>query len=430
MTHLRFAALAAIVFMTPRFASAQSAPAPLLTPPRVATAAASPSTLVAMYEDIEIFSHILNRTLNLQRNSPAANTFYYNTTPGFGATTPNNMLGTMPGMPGGTMGLSMGMAPASTVWSTVAASYTPAEGAYLKNYGVVYMLVLPAPSRDPRPETAKVEPKAMSDWDRQRKVLRGEKVEAEAKDPAKKEATVTDRILKALAENGQHFSQLGPQEIVTVVVTFHDEHPTPRGRSSNTAPPVGTRTGSSAAPSGPGGAGAGPGTSAATGSPSGTGGTSSDAVRSSAVNALGELVNTAQSANDYELLGDLHLKQNRIDEAIAAYKKAVEQKGDSQHLADAYMKLAQAHMKAQQLKEAEAAYQQALTRARSFLEKADATGITSPSPLPSKLIITATKERLDQVGKGTMSFEEFKKAISIDYLSFSPEKKADAKAKP
>ena len=38
--------------------------------------------------------------------------------------------------------------------------------------------------------------------------------------------------------------------------------------------------------------------------------------------------------------------------------------------------------------------------------------------LPAKLIISASKEQLNQVGSGKLSFEEFKKAASVQYLTF------------
>ena len=39
--------------------------------------------------------------------------------------------------------------------------------------------------------------------------------------------------------------------------------------------------------------------------------------------------------------------------------------------------------------------------------------------LPNKLIISASKRLLDQVGTGKISFEEFKKSVSVQYLDFS-----------
>jgi hypothetical protein len=44
--------------------------------------------------------------------------------------------------------------------------------------------------------------------------------------------------------------------------------------------------------------------------------------------------------------------------------------------------------------------------------------------LPGKLILTVSKKNLNQVGTGKMSFEDFKKAASVEFLSFGPEAKA------
>ena len=55
--------------------------------------------------------------------------------------------------------------------------------------------------------------------------------------------------------------------------------------------------------------------------------------------------------------------------------------------------------------------------------KAEASGPAQSAPLPSKLIISAPKKLLDDVASGKMSFEEFKKAVSVEYLTFPPQKK-------
>jgi hypothetical protein len=42
-----------------------------------------------------------------------------------------------------------------------------------------------------------------------------------------------------------------------------------------------------------------------------------------------------------------------------------------------------------------------------------------PSPLPSKLIISAKKRILDQAGTQKISFDDFKKAATVEFLSFA-----------
>jgi len=39
--------------------------------------------------------------------------------------------------------------------------------------------------------------------------------------------------------------------------------------------------------------------------------------------------------------------------------------------------------------------------------------------LPAKLLISASKKQLEQAGAGKLSFEEFKKGVTVDELNFS-----------
>src|SRR5207253_823874 len=50
------------------------------------------------------------------------------------------------------------------------------------------------------------------------------------------------------------------------------------------------------------------------------------------------------SARDYELLGDLHLKQGRFEDAVKAFQKAIDQKPDAKQMAAIYRKLAQVYL--------------------------------------------------------------------------------------
>src|SRR5262249_13578352 len=97
--------------------------------------------------------------------------------------------------------------------------YPAAEGVYLKGHGVVFTLTLP-PQKDLKPTDSAPAEKTLTEWERVRKELRGEKVEGAGGDKKPKEPTIADIVIKLLADNGTHFSQLAPDETVTVVVTF------------------------------------------------------------------------------------------------------------------------------------------------------------------------------------------------------------------
>ena len=99
------------------------------------------------------------------------------------------------------------------------ASPTVAEGVYLPGRGVVFTATLPTPPENPLAPSAKPDDKPMSDWERERQELRGEKAEkptmAEVKPPS-----LSETILQLLADNGKHFTKVAPDEQVTVAVVF------------------------------------------------------------------------------------------------------------------------------------------------------------------------------------------------------------------
>ena len=136
------------------------------------------------------------------------------------------------------------------------------------------------------------------------------------------------------------------------------------------------------------------------------------------------------SPEDYELLGDLHLKQGQGLEALRAYQQALAKSPDAQHAAAMYLKLAQLYLTVQK-DEAEA--RQAMEHARELLAQAapaaeKLASKPTPSaelaqPLPSRLIISAPKRLLDQVSAGKMTLEDFKKKATVERLSFGAPQK-------
>src|SRR5262249_52431957 len=138
-------------------------------------------------------------------------------------------------------------------------------------------------------------------------------------------------------------------------------------------------------------------------------------------------------AQNHALLGDLHMKQTRYKDAAAAYQKALDaykKKGDqprasasqalrSQLIAvDLYNKLAQANLGSGDEDSALKALQQLADYARKgetvardawdqqhTKNLAQQTARAAPAiALPTKLIISAPKKLLDQVGAGRISF--------------------------
>ena len=255
------------------------------------------------------------------------------------------------------------------------------EGVYLKGQGVIYTLTLPPPPKS-KADAAKPAPKPVSDWDRVRRELRHEKPEAEGKERPRKEPTLSETILQVLAENGHHFGQLGENESLTVVVTFRGVEQA-QAKAANTPAPEKDPT-AQAAPA-----------ASSTGNP----------------------------GQDYELLGDLHLKQGKTAEAERAYLKALGQSKNSPRAMVLWGKIAQTLLHEGKVEEA----QQMLEQARDEMKKEQATRgqpaqprEAAPAPLPAKLIITAPKKLLEQAAGGRMSLEQFRQGTTVEYLNFSP----------
>jgi tetratricopeptide (TPR) repeat protein len=248
------------------------------------------------------------------------------------------------------------------------------EGVYLKGQGVVYTVTLSSLQPAGKVETAK----PVSEWESVRRQLHDEKEEPK-KTEANNPPSLSEVLMKVLAENGHHFSQLSENESLTFVITVHD-----------TAP--------SAPKSGEGSANAKPQTPAAE---------EKDASVSSKV-------------RDLELLGDLHTKQEHYGMARDAFREALELKPGRKKRVTLSRKLAQAYLKLDKIEEARAALDQALSLAKEEPDaKAKSAPAASPAvPLPVKLIISAPKKLLDQVKEGKMSFEEFRRQASVETLKF------------
>jgi tetratricopeptide (TPR) repeat protein len=135
------------------------------------------------------------------------------------------------------------------------------------------------------------------------------------------------------------------------------------------------------------------------------------------------------SLRDFELLGDMHLRQGKAREAIKTYQDALSLNMEPKQAAAIYRKIAQADLAL----EDDAGAKKALEMAQQFLKhQAQAaegnapkqqTGGSAPkpqaAPLVSKLIISAPKRLLDQVAAGKMAFHDFEKQVAAEYIGFS-----------
>jgi hypothetical protein len=412
-----------------------------------------------MYEDIEIMGRILDRALQLPRHSTrmvAVNypPIYATLNGGFGNLGgglggfqggnglggglggPSNNLGALggQGMPvdpsGGGLGLGglglgglgggLGGFQGGQLVPVSFPAFPKSQGTYVKDHGVVFTIVLPPPQHDPKPTSVPSLAKPPTEWERVRQQLRGEKSDSSSPKPKAKEPSVADLVLEALAKNGHHLS-LGDKESLTVSIVFRPEEEVnpleaaagqgvgmnyvkrvlglPESDSVST---VTTMTDQSV--------------STPDKQPS------ADDKKPASGATPGDATDKGSSPRDYELLGDLHLKQGQSKDALKAYQKAVEKNADAQHAAAMYLKIAQLYLTAEN-NEAEA--RKAMDRARELLAKAGASKKETPkpkraeSPLPSRLIITVSKELLDRAGTGRISLEEFKKAATVEYLPFA-----------
>lgn len=342
-------------------------------------------------------------------------------------------------------------------------SIVPAvEGVYLRGQGVVYTVTLPAHERvllDPHSnqylsaafcttchvdafklpaEKAPSPDKLPSLWEQTRREVKGQPKESPkqpAADAKKLEVcgpgTIGEAVLRLLADNGKNLALTG-KESVTVVITFRPAAGDStlskyyRAVSSNMG-----NEGSSDAKVDP----------TFTGRVSDTGvvrpAAGEPAVEPAGNDKREPRTNLADSwKQSYESLGDLHMRQKHYAEAIEAFKRALDQKPEQKTQEVIRGKLLDA-LKAQldivdaalaQSQETQELRKKLLDSAAAYLKGLEAefnqesAKQAKKSSLPAKLIISAPKELLDQIGQGKVSFEDFKKGASVEYLTFGAAK--------
>jgi tetratricopeptide (TPR) repeat protein len=147
----------------------------------------------------------------------------------------------------------------------------------------------------------------------------------------------------------------------------------------------------------------------------------------------------ATTSVDYELIGDLQLRQGRVQEAVAAYQRALELKPDDNRLRTVQQKIGQAYLRLSQgggggggVSEEQAvdnairylrerlgndasrntelaAIIDALSRAKAGVAPA------AEHAVPMQLVIAARRETLDQVGSGKITLEEFRRRVTVQH---------------
>jgi hypothetical protein len=388
----------------------------------------------AMYEDIEIMRRLLDDKLQtpiVAAQGPALSNPFDPLGSMSGMSSPvgsggmGSPMGSTGGMPS-MMGRGMGPSPVAFDFGTtkpVGVHPGSFEGVYLQGQGVLFTATMPPPAPS-EVETTKPASKPLSDWERTRKQLRGEKIEPTDQERAKKKPTLTENVLKILAENGQHFGHLADQESLTVVITFRPL----AGREPRTSLLQNFELENKDGTKQLGLFGYGVAQISGQGSQSSS--QSRPAQRpSQAQGGQGAPGGSTgpSSARDYELLGDLHLKQKVLAEAIQAYQKAAEVEPDPQHAAALYLKIAGLLYMSGEQHEAQA--RQAMDRASAFLKRQDKSDTRAANPgapliSPPKLIISASRDLLNRAGTGKISFDEFKKAATVQTLTFTPATKS------
>jgi hypothetical protein len=359
-------------------------------------AAPAAATTTGLYEEVEILRRLLNRELDSAYGLPAHGM--------------NQALFAQTGNAGQRV-------------VTDGHQQMAAEGVYVKGCGVVYSATLAPPSRPLLPQAVPAVVAPPTAWDQARAELRGEKRRPPEENAAARQASLTESILRLLAENGRHFRHLADNESITVALTFRRgvacTHCHAANWASTAASPYKHPNVLSAA-------------------------------SASQPNAPVPVETTGRNdpepyANEI-LTGDLHVRQRRLDAAVQAYTGALHtlsqalNREKERHgvmevktlLASVEVanKLAQVHTALGRNEEAMKFLEVARKSAQWAEERAGQgkPGTGAGVPLPSRLVVTVPKKVLE--GAGKMTFEDFRKAASVEYLTFRAADKPDQKAKP
>jgi hypothetical protein len=412
--------------------------------PKSATAV----NLTRMYEDIEIMRRLLHRALPSPATGSSSKPFPLATF---------NLNGTNSPAAGqqdvwGTYWSAEALAPQTR--NTRADSPNPhddvaggPEGTYLYGFGVLFSMTMPLHFQEPVATPAKPEPAPLSPWDETQRELRGEKLDPADKKRAAKQASVADVVLRILADNGHHFSQLSADEQIVVSITLRPMqacdlcHKVGPGFGGMGSGPPGHAFGSVDMDKQKGG-GTVTDVLKALGNPAG------GAPPQKAADAGKEIEGLETQAQNFVRLGDIRLTQGRLSEGIEAYRKgadiyreilATNRKSGSKDLFDAAaasktsdrtsqaaaaasVKLAQAYLLVGNGDQAAAALQEFTGGKKIGIDRVKSGSGTTSMRLPGKLLISASKRLMDQVEAGSVNFNGFRKAATVVYLTFPIDK--------
>jgi hypothetical protein len=318
-----------------------------------------------------------------------------------------------------------------------------AQGVYLKGQGIVYTATVPTHFQKAVGGADSPATKQLTEWERVRRELRGEKVESE-KDKPRDDTSIADAVLRVLADNGKNLGRLPEGENVTVALTLVQTQACVNchraadpgalrhtlGSAGGGAAPPGSSGPGSAGPSAGGGAPAGgPGIGSGGGRPPGTGGgpPSGPGVGAGA-GASPDGAGERAEFRKHALMGDLAMKQQDYNQAVEAYRKAIAGYRPQTSDSAARLELIEVATKMARSLIAQGKTQEAENIVKSIIKMTDQLATTQQGdkpaqdkpamPLPGKLIITVPKKVLDQAGTGKMSFDEFRKAATVDHFTF------------
>ena len=303
------------------------------------------------------------------------------------------------------------------------------EGNYLRGHGVAYTTSIPAailvgletPTKsigllsgcakchEPTAVRKRVElgtelaPKPLSDWDRTRQEVQGKKevdrlflrLKIQAQDICAP-GTLTEAILKVLAENGHNFKQLAANENISVAITIS-----------------GTLTG----PYLP-------------------------LIKVNTAHYFPIPGDPLAEIKDIIGVGDLHARQNKHAEAAKSYADAIKRleakplilkseaiaetanklMEEAIHLLrQAYMKQAQALIGQNKVVEARAALDGATTATVKVSAKPEPKASVSAQPksTPAKLLITVSKKSMEELHAGKIDMDQFRKLAEVQTVNLN-----------
>lgn len=411
-----------------------------------------------IYEDIEIYRRLLGKALLSHVHGPQ--NAYASMKSGNSENLYRSGLGTYYQSFGDPQGLADYVASANFArvnpHAGIVTSPFSIEGFYLRPVGIVISAELPmkftVSDMKRQPESKKP-----SDWERERRALNGEKTDKADDNKPRRSPDILETVLRSLAENGHHLSGLKEGQHVTLTLTFRASlgrqcmschHVNPQSSNNGVAPNVYPSPSNSTNNAPQSGVASNTGnalwrhsydfqdaSAARTNKPGSTGTTGNASL-------------TADGSNTHALLGDLHFKQGRFEDALGAYNKALEEynKTISTSLKnlrvsdsgsdkievimptlDLQNRIIQCYLALKQDDKVEQEVQK-LRQWTSLLERVEGSRDVKSQPkgaapvkqsaLPTKVIITASKELLDQAGNGQISFEDFSKKVMVEIMTF------------